>query len=595
MTDCNAALHGTSSVLLVARLPEEAPAFVSTPVRTFLSRFLPDTTMLSLEAWHVDDAVHQITLHMTSTHARVPCPLCHVPTARVHSRYERTVADLPWGIYAVCLQLRVRKFFCDNAACPRQIFTERLSTVAAPWARRTLRLAERLRALGFALGGAAGTRLTPHFGLPTSRDTLLRMVRNVPLPVVPPFSAIGVDDWAHRKRQRYGTIIVDLERRRPVALLNDREADTLATWLRAHPGVTVIARDRMKAYSDGARAGAPQATQVADRFHLMQNLAEALDQVFSAHGNALKVVSDALSKPPGLQADGRTAVPVPPSAPSLQEQTRAAQRRARRLATYEQVWTLHRQGWSPRAIAQQLGMGRWAVVRYLRAPTFPERKGRSDKGKSVLTPYKDYILKRWNAGCREALQLFRAIQRQGYTGSYPTVARYTQRLRQAQGLRPREQRPGQTLPLVAEGQHTPLTTRRATRVVLKQPVKWTEEDMQLLTHLKAQHREIAVAIELAQDFCAIVRGRQSDRFDDWLARATLSSVAPLQRFATGLRADYEAVKAGVTLPWSNGPVEGQINRLKMLKRQMVRHVTHQGITPTGSQNWKEDSGVICIT
>ena len=170
---------------------------------------------------------------------------------------------------------------------------------------------------------------------------------------------------------------------------------------------------------------------MADRFHLVQNLAEALDQVFSAHGNALKAVSDAISKTPVLQADGRTAVPVPPSAPALQEQTRAAQRRARRLATYEQVWTLHRQGWSPRAIAQHLGMGRWTVARYLQAPTFPERKGRSDTGKSLLTPYKEYILKRWNAGCRDALQLFRTIQRQGYTGSYPTVARvYATSLRQ---------------------------------------------------------------------------------------------------------------------------------------------------------------------
>jgi hypothetical protein len=186
--------------------------------------------------------------------------------------------------------------------------------VAAPWARRTLRLAERLRALGIALGGAAGTRLTPRFGLIASRDTLLRLVRRLSLPGVPPLSAIGVDDWAYRKRQRYGTIVVDLERRRPVALFNDREADTLATWLRAHAGITVIARDRMKAYSDGARAGTPQATQVADRFHLLQNLAEALDQVFSAHGNALKAVSEALSTTPVVQPDGRTAVPVPPSA-----------------------------------------------------------------------------------------------------------------------------------------------------------------------------------------------------------------------------------------------------------------------------------------
>jgi transposase len=422
---------------------EEEPAFVTIPASDMLTRFLPDTTTLALETWHVDDAAAQITLHVTSTQTCVPCPLCHKQTLRVHSQYVRTVADLPWGAYHVRLQLRVRKFFCGNTTCPRQIFTERLPTVAAPWARRTLRLAERLCALGIALGGTAGTRLTPRLGLTASRDTLLRLVRRLPLPAIAPLSAIGVDDWAYRKRQRYGTIVVDLERRRPVALLNDREAETLATWLRAHAGITVMARDRMKAYSDGGRAGAPQATQVADRFHLVQNLAEALDQVFSAYGKGLKAVSDALSRAPVLQADGKIAVPVPPSAPTRQEQTRAAQRRARRLATYEQVWTLHHQGWSPRAIAQQLGMGRWTVVRYLQTPTFPERKGRSDKGKSVLTPYKAYLLKRWNAGCRDARQLFGAIRRQGYTGSYPTVARYAQRLRQAQGLRPREQRPGQ--------------------------------------------------------------------------------------------------------------------------------------------------------
>jgi transposase len=553
---------------LSSPLTRGASPFVSTQTTTVLSRLLPDASTLRLEACYIDDVTAQITLCVTSRQARVPCPLCTRVTSQVHSRYARTLADLPWASYRVCLQLRVRKFFCTHPACPRQIFTERLPTVAAPWARRTMRLMVYLRAFGVALGGVAGTRLARRCQLVASRDTLLRLVRGVPLPAIPPLAVIGVDDWAHRKRQRYGTIVVDLERRRPVALLSDREADTLATWLRAHVGIRVIARDRMKAYSDGARTGAPQATQVADRFHLVQNLAEALDQVFSAHGHALTAVSDALSRTPMLQADGRTAVPVPPSAPSLQEQTRAAQRRARRLATYEHVWTLHRQGWSPRAIAQQLGMGRWTVVRYLQTPTFPERKGRSDKGKSLLTPYKDYILKRWNAGGRDALQLFRAIQRQGYTGSYPTVARYTQRLRQAQGLGPREQRPGQTLPRVAEGQHTPLTTRRTTRLVLKQPMKSTAADTQVLTQLKAQHREIAVAIELAQDFVEIVRTRQPDRFDSWLDRATACDVAPLRRFATGLRTDYEAVKAGLTLRWSNGPVEGQINRLKMLKRQM---------------------------
>jgi transposase len=535
-------------------------------LRLFILPLLPSTRAVRLTGMTIDG--EDILLQLTTTAPSAGCPRCAVPSSSVHSRYLRHLTDVPWGLRPVRLQLTVRKFACRNPSCPRRIFAERVPELVAAHARKTHRLVTALQAIGLALGGQAGARLAHLLGLPASRDTLLRLVRRLRLPVIPPVQAIGVDDWAYRKRQRYGTIVVDLAQRRPVALLHDREAETLADWLRTHPSVTMIARDRLKAYMDGARAGAPQATQVADRFHLLQNLAEALDPVFSTHGKALQAVRDALSHTPVVQPDGQTVVPVPPTLPTPQAQTQAAQRRARRLATYQRVWTLHRQGWSPRAIAQQLGMGRWTVVRYLRAPTFPERKGRSDTGKSLLTPYKAYILKRWNAGCRDALQLFRAIQRHGYPGSYPTVARYAQRLRQAQGLRPREQRSGQTLPLVAEVQHTPLTTRRATRVVLKRPEHCTTADTQLLAHLESQHHDLAEAIGLAQDFGTIVRQRQANRFDAWLARAVASGVAPLRRFAAGLRADYEAVKAGLSLPWSNGPVEGHINRLKMLKRQM---------------------------
>jgi transposase len=535
-------------------------------VRTFVTHLLPPTRSVRLTGMAIEP--EYVLLQVTTTAPAANCPRCAVPSSTVHSRYQRRLADLPWGTRPVRLQLRVRKFVCRNASCPRRIFTERVPELAASYARKTCRLITTLQAIGVALGGQAGTRLTQRLGLPTSRDTLLRLIGRLPLPNIPPLSAIGVDDWAYRKRQHYGTIVVDLERRRPVVLLHDREAETLADWLREHPSVTIIARDRLKAYMDGARAGAPQATHVADRFHLLQNLAEALDQVFSTHGKALQAVSEGLSHTPVVQPDGQTVVPVPPSAPPPQAQTQAAQRRARRLARYEQVWALSRQGWSPRAIAQQLDMGRWTVVRYLQAPTFPERKGRSDTGKSILTPYKERLLKRWNAGCREALQLFRDLRRHGYTGSYPTVARYAQRLRQAQGLQPRERRRGQTLPRVVEAPYPPLTTRRATRLVLKRPEHRTEADSQLLAHLERQHHDVAEAIGLAQDFGAILRQRQADRFDDWLARAMASGVAALRRFATGLQADYEAVKASMMLPWSNGPVEGHINRLKMLKRSM---------------------------
>jgi transposase len=161
---------------------------------------LPDATTLRLEACAVDATTAQITLRVRSTQTSAPCPLCATPTRRLHSDYERTLADLPWAQYRVYLQIRVRKWFCRNRSCPRRIFTERLPTVAAPWARRTLRLAQRLIALGMALGGKAGVRLGHQWDLGVSRNTLLRLLRKLPLPAVPTPRVLGVDDFALRKR-----------------------------------------------------------------------------------------------------------------------------------------------------------------------------------------------------------------------------------------------------------------------------------------------------------------------------------------------------------------------------------------------------------
>ncbi len=266
--------------------------------------------------------------------------------------------------------------------------------------------------------------------------------------------------------------------------------------------------------------------------------------------------------------DGTVAVPVPPPSPPRMAQELAHQRRARRLVLHQQIWGFHQQGRPGWAMAQQLGIGKNTVYRYLRMATLPERKHRADRGRSSLMPYHAYLLQRWNAGHRDALRLFRELQQRGYAGSYPTVARDAQRLRQAQGQARQHRPPRQTLPVVAESSYRQLTTRRATWLVLRRPERRDEDEAAQLTQLQAQHPEVAAAIALAQDFARLVRERQPDQLDPWLARAAKSPLVPLQRFAKGLRDDYDAVKAGVTLPWSNGPVEGQINRLKMLKRQM---------------------------
>ena len=547
---------------------EEEHAFVTTQTSDVLACLLPDATTLRLAACHVDTTAAQITLLVHSTQPHVPCPLCALPARRVHSRYTRTLADLPWAAYRVCLQLRVRKWFCGNRACRRRIFTERLPTVTAPWARRTLRLAQCLVAVGLALGGKAGVSLSQRWGLAVSRNTLLRLLRGQPAPSFPTPTVLGVDDFALRKRQTYGTILVDLARRQPVALLPDRTADTVAQWLREHPGVEVITRDRSQAYAEGARQGASEAMQVADRFHLLQNLAEALTQVFATHGQALDTVNDAWRQQPVPFADGGVAVPVPPSDVPRPVQQRTAQRQARRQRVYEQVWTLHRQGWTGAAIAQHTGLSLRTVRRDLRTTTFAGRTRRSDHGASLLTPYKPYLLERWNAGCYTAMHLFRDLRQRGYAGGYGIVAAYARRLRQAQGLPLGHRRPRQPLPAVAEPPCPSLTPRRATWLVLRREEKRTEAERQQLDQLHTQQAEVAEAIDLAQAFAQCVRQRQPDALDPWLQRATTSRLEALQRFAKGLYDDYHAVKAGITLPWSNGPVEGHINRLKMLKRQM---------------------------
>jgi transposase len=408
--------------------------------------------------------------------------------------------------------------------------------------------------------------LSQQLDIAVSRNTLLRLLRQLPVPSRGTPTVLGVDDFAFHKRQTYGTVLIDLERCQPVALLPDREAATLAQWLRAHPGVEVITRDRSKAYTEGARHGAPEAPQVADRFHVLQNLVEALEQVFHTHRPTLDAVNAALRRQGVPLADGTVATAVPPPLPTGQQKT--AQRRARRVECHQQVWVLRAQGWPGHAIATQLGSGKSTVFRYLRTPTLPERTRRRDRGRSILTPYKPYLLERWNAGCCEALRLYGEVQQRGYPGSYATVARYAQRLRQAQRPALRQRPPRQTLPIVAEPHHQLLTARRAAWLVVRREELRDEEEAQQLAQLRAQHPEVAEAIALTQDFARLVRQRQGTQLDVWLARVAQSPVVPLQRFAKGLTDDYDAIKAGLTLPWSNGPVEGHITRLKLLKRQM---------------------------
>ena len=255
---------------------------------------------------------NQLTIQVKTQNKQAVCPICHSTSDKVHSHYQRSLLDVCWGSYQVFLKLNSQKFFCHNPNCQRRIFTQRLPKIAAPWARRTERLDIQLTKIGLAQGGFPGSRLTQHLGLKVSRQTLLRLVMKTPLPSHPVPKVLGVDDWAYRKRHSYGTILVDLESHQPVDLLSDRTASTLAEWLEKNPGVEIISRDRAKAYKEGASKGCPQAIQVADRFHLLQNLAEMLEVVLNQHRTLVKKVEDSTNNRPIIEGEKVVAKPVPP-------------------------------------------------------------------------------------------------------------------------------------------------------------------------------------------------------------------------------------------------------------------------------------------
>jgi len=419
--------------------------------------------------------------------------------------------------------------------------------------------------VGLALGGAAGVRLGRKLGLEASRNTLLRLIRRAPLPDVATPSVLGVDDWALRKRHSYGTVLVDLDQHQPVALLPGREADTLAAWLRERPGVTVISRDRAGAYAKGARAGAPGAVQVADRFHLLQNLAETLEVVFTAHAKDLRAAEQARRDAVAIE---RGTVSIPPAPLQTRARVLACERRERRAAAHEQVWALRSQGWSGQTIARHLGISRSTVCRHLRSEAFPERKGRRDAGRSVLDPWQHVVLEHWNNGRRHGRRLFRTLQKDGYRGSYPTLARYLQRLRAAQGTvatRKTTKHPG---PVLVAAPRLVLTPRTAAWLVLRRTEKRSADDRALLADLRQRAPELDEAVALAEEFTGLIRDHAPSRLDRWLKRARDSTIRQLQSFAKRLGNDYAAVQAAVALAWSNGQTEGQVNRLKTLKRQM---------------------------
>jgi transposase len=509
-----------------------------------------------------------LQLQLTTIAPSACCPLCAVPSTRVHSRYQRHLTDLPWGSLSVRIRLTVRKFVCRTATCARRIFTERLPALVAVYARRTCRLVTALRAIGMALGGNAGARLAARLRLPTSAATLLRLVRAAVVPPAPALQFVGVDEWAWRRGHRYGTILVDLATHRVVDLLPARSAATIAIWLAQHPTITVVCRDRSELYADGIRRGAPQAVQVVDRFHLVQNLRQALEALLIDHRPALQ--DAALSTALALTRP-TDPIPITPMyrgrrrrpKPAPREEAAPPPRHARWVAIYEAVHTLRAQGTPLATIARRLGISRPTVYAYLRRDTPPgPRRLQRPPSARVLTPYVPYLIRRWQESGADSRQLWREIRALGYTHSARTVGRFITQLRRAAdaGLPPESQGSPYTRP---QGP----SARAVSFAMVCPAAKRSLEAQTYIDQLCQMDVSIARAHALSHTFLMMARERRGVDLEAWMAEATDSGISELARFARGLQDDLTAVTAGLTLAWSNGVTEGQIHRLKLVKRQ----------------------------
>ncbi|MDV9199209.1 ISL3 family transposase [Streptomyces sp. Wh19] len=471
------------------------------------------------------------------------CPDCGLFSGRVHDRYQRRLRDLPLADQGFVIRLTVRRFICGSGDCPRRTFAEPFSQLTVPHSRFTTRLNRALERVGLALAGRAGARLTAQLGFGAGRMTLLRRVMALPDPRFSTPRVLGVDDFAIRRGQTYSTVLTSVEDHRVVDVIPTREAGPLAAWLDRHPGVEIICRDRSGAYAEGARRGASDALQVADRFHLWQGLGRAMETCVAAHRDCLRNPT-----PSGmLPQDTRPASDRP------QDNAEPVGRRAeRKKAAHALVHEMLTQGHSRRAIARHLGWGLNTVLRYANAARWQDTIRDNRPRPSRLDPYKPYLEQRFAEGCTSVTRLHSELVAEQAPVTYGMVRAHIATLREAPSAAPPR----------------PPTVRQVTSWLTRHPAALNEEDHVGLKDILARCPELDTAAGHVGDFGEILTGRLGATLPAWIDAVDASQLPGLTGFALHLRRDLDAVTAGLTLDWSSGSIEGAVNRIKKIKRQL---------------------------
>lgn len=492
-----------------------------------------------------------VLLQVEATAQSASCPLCACPATRVHSCYSRTVADLPSAGRRVRLRVHVRRFWCDTSACPRKIFAERLAPFLAPWARMTTRLCQAIEGLGLATCGELGARLGERLGIQTSPTTILRRIMAVPTSPPETVTALGIDDFALLRGRRYGTILVDLSRHQVIDLLPDRHAVTAAAWMEQHPEIDLVSRDRGGDYAAAARQGAPQAVQIADRFHLCQNLTDTVEKALARCHAEIRKAQQAHHTPP------EAAVRQTPAPAVLTvEGTPYSAHQLERYDRYQQAMALRAQGSKVKEIAERVGLGKRTIQRWISMGAYVETQYHH-RHRSRFDAYEAYVRQRWDEGEHNIQQLWREVKAQGYPHSARALRGH---LAAARGPKPAD--------LPAGGVLDHFSAKKVVWLFVRPALDLLEQEQAELEVLRQASATAETLYPLVQEFFRLVHTRQGTLLDGWLSQAAASSIPELQRFAKGLEHDKAAVLAGLMRPESNAITEGHVCKLKMIKRVM---------------------------
>ncbi len=509
----------------------------------------------SLSVQQVLPTPDHVTILAQSRSEYAACPGCGTLSHRVHSHRARVLRDLPWQGRPVSLQLRSRRFHCVLPGCSHRTFTERLGDVARLHARRTERVSVLHRCIGLAMGGEAGARLAERLAMPVSADTLLRAACAAGRDATPAPTprVLAVDDWAWRRGHRYGTILVDLEQNTVVELLPDQKAETFATWLKAHPGVEIIARDRASAYAEGACDGAPDAVQVADRWHMLRNLGDAVHRAVERHhATARQVASEMKGLSPSAPSDSAAEKSVL-AAPKSRKP--GASSLSRRMTTFAEATRLSKAGASISSISRLLAVDRKTLRRWISTGVLPSWQQPS-RGR-MIEPHVSHLERRLAEGCRNAALLWRELKALGFRGRYTAVRTWVG-----------QQRPAETHARLKRDDGSiwaPPSTRRVGCLVMSETVPADAQDASFITGLLAKAPALADTVAAAKRMALLLRHKSTELLTVVLEAA---SHTLLQSFVATLRRDIAAVQASLDLPWTTSPAEGQISRLKMIKRTM---------------------------